>query len=668
MPDYNQEEFIFGTLMIQLHSLLLLLVAAVFTVVACRRFKLPAMLGYLIVGLIIGPHALGLVADTKEATHLAEYGVVFLMFTLGLEFNLVKLNAMRRIVFGLGAAQVGSVLAIVMLAAWWADLSWQTGLALGGALAMSSTAMVSKMLSERNELNAPHGQNSIGILLFQDLAVVPLLIMLPVIGQQSGGLLTSLSIAALKIVFVLVILLYVGQRLMRPWFNLVAKQQSSELFMLNLLMVSLGIAWLTEQAGLSLALGAFLAGMLIAETDFRYQVEDDIRPFRDLLLGLFFITVGMTLNFEVLIAQWWLVLGLVVFLAPVKIALIAGLARLFGTTPGGSWRTGFALGQGGEFAFVLLSLAIQHQLVDSPMQQACVAGIVLSMLATPFLIQHSDKLVLRLASSEWMNLAANLHMIAVRSMQSQGHVVLCGYGRSGQSLGRLLTQEGIPFFALDLDPERVRDAAAAGESVVFGDASKREVLIAGGLMRAKALVISYADTHSAMKILELVHQLRPELPVIVRTYDDTDIDRLRQAGATEVVAEVMEGSLMLASHTLMMLGVPLNKVLLRIRSVREARYGLFRGFFQGMNDDLGDLGKPQSRLHSVHLPINAAAAGKTIGEVPFNQIRVEVRAIRRRNMPATTPSPEFELQSGDVLVLYGENDNLAAAEKILLQG
>ena len=668
MPDYNQGVFTLGLLMIQLHSLLLLLAAAVFTVVACRRFKLPAMLGYLLVGLLIGPHALGLVADTKEATHLAEYGIVFLMFTLGLEFNLVKLNAMRRIVFGLGAAQVISVIVLVMLGAWWAGLNWQTGLALGGALAMSSTAMVSKMLSERNELNSPHGQNSIGILLFQDLAVVPLLIMLPVIGQESGGLLTSLSIAALKIVFVLVILLYVGQRLMRPWFNLVAKQHSSELFMLNLLLVSLGIAWLTEQAGLSLALGAFLAGMLIAETDFRYQVEDDIRPFRDLLLGLFFITVGMTLNFEVLLAQWWLVLGLVIFLVPIKVAVIAGLARLFGTTPGGSWRTGFALGQGGEFAFVLLTLAIQHQLVDSPLQQACVAGIVLSMLVTPFLIQHSDKLVLRLASSEWMNLAANLHMIAVRSMQSQGHVVLCGYGRSGQSLGRLLTQEGIPFFALDLDPERVRDAAAAGESVVFGDASKREVLIAGGLMRAKALVISYADTHSAMKILELVHQLRPELPVIVRTYDDSDIDKLKQAGATEVVAEVMEGSLMLASHTLMMLGVPLNKVLLRIRNVREARYGLFRGFFQGMNDDLGDASKPQPRLHTVHLPINAAAAGKTIGEIALDPIRVEVRAIRRRNMPATSPSPAFELQAGDVLVLYGENDNLAAAEKILLQG
>lgn len=654
--------------MTELHLLLLLLMASVLAVVACRHFKLPAMLGYLLVGMLIGPHTLALVPSTDAATHLAEYGVVFLMFTLGLEFNLAKLKAMRRIVFGLGAAQVFSVSVLVMLIAWLSNLPWAAGLALGGALAMSSTAMVSKLLTERNEINSPHGQNAIGILLFQDLAVVPLLIVLPVLSRYSDSMFMALGIASLKIVFVLVVLLNLGQRLMRPWFNLVARQHSSELFMLNLLLVSLGIAWLTEQAGLSLALGAFLAGMLIAETDFRYQVEDDIRPFRDLLLGLFFVTVGMTLDFQILVAQWWLVLLLVLFLVPLKAALIAGLARLFGTPAGGAWRTGFSLGQGGEFAFVILALAVQYTLVDATLQQACVAGIVLSMLITPFLIQHSDKLVLRLASSEWMNLAANLHAIAVRSMQAQGHVVLCGYGRTGQSLARLLAQENIPFFALDLDPEKVREATAAGESVVYGDASKREVLMAAGLMRARALVITYADTHSAMKILELAHLLRPDLPVIVRTQDDSDIDKLKQAGATEVVAEILEGSLMLASHTLMMLGVPLNKVLLRIREVREARYSLFRGFFRGLNEELGDPERPQPRLHTVHLLVGAMAIGKRLGDIPLAGLDVEVRAIRRRNMPATAPADSFELQAGDVLVLFGEQENLAAAEKLLLQG
>lgn len=652
--------------MIELHSLLLLLAAAVTTVVLCRRFKMPAMLGYLLVGLIIGPHALGLIGSSEQGTHLAEFGVVFLMFTLGLEFNLAKFNAMRRTVFGLGAAQVIGTIAPLMMLFVLSGLDWRAGLVLGGAMAMSSTAMASRLLADRNEVHTPHGQGAIGILLFQDLAVVPFLIMIPVLGGSGGNMWLALGFAALKIVFVLVLLLYVGQKIMRPWFSLVARQHSSELFMLNLLLITLGIAWLTEQAGLSLALGAFLAGMLVAETEFRYQVEDDIRPFRDLLLGLFFVTVGMTLDFSVLVSQWWLVLLFVLLLVVGKAGIIAGAARLFGSTPGASWRTALTLAQGGEFAFVMLSLADRSQLIPSGVLQALIAGIVLSMLVTPFILQHSDKIVLRLAKSEWMNLAANLHQIAVRSMQSERHVILCGYGRSGQSVARLLSHEKIPFFALDLDPEKVREAAAAGESVVFGDAAKHEVLTAAGLMRARALIISYADTRSSLKILEMVRRIRPELPVIVRTRDDSDIDQLKEAGATEVVAEIMEGSLMLASHTLMLIGTPLNRVLKRIREVRETRYSLFRGFFRG-TEELEDSSRPQPRLHTLPLLAGAAAVGQTIASLDLEKLHVELRSVRRqmRQLPA---DPDCVLQAGDVLVLCGEPDSLAAAEIRALQG
>ncbi|MEN9659246.1 MAG: hypothetical protein RL571_2711 [Pseudomonadota bacterium] len=653
---------------IQLSSLLLLLAAAVLTVVLCRRLKLPAMLGYLVVGLLIGPHALGFIPSSDEATHLAEFGVVFLMFTLGLEFNLARLNAMRRIVFGLGAMQVLTMVGVVMAICLIAGLDWKVGLALGGALSMSSTAMASKLLAERNELHSPHGQNAIGILLFQDLAVVPFLIMIPVLNFPGNELLMALGLAALKIIVVLLVLLYFGQKLMRPWFNIVARQHSSELFMLNLLLVTLGIAWITELAGLSLALGAFLAGILIAETDFRYQVEDDVRPFRDLLLGLFFVTVGMNLDYSVLLKQWWHVLLVLALLGPGKILLIAALSRIFGSTPGSSWRTGFTLGQGGEFAFVMLALASKSQLLPDSLLQTTIAGIVLSMLITPFLIQHSDTIVLRLARSEWMNLAANLHQIAVRSMQSQGHVILCGYGRSGQSLGRILNQENIGFFALDLDPDIVREASAAGDSVVFGDAAKREVLMAAGLMRASAIVVTYAETHSAMQILEVVHSIRPDLPVIIRTQDDSDIDQLKDAGATEVVAEIMEGSLMLASHTLMLLGVPLNKVVYRVREVREARYQLLRGFYRGVSEDAEDSDRPQPRLHTIYLSNEAAAIGKHMGELQLDKLHIEVRSVRRRNMRPIQPDASFELQAGDILVLLGESDNLAAAEIRLLQG
>lgn len=653
--------------MIQLQSLLLLLAAAVLIVVLCRRIKMPAMLGYLLVGMTIGPHALGLIGSSKEASHLAEFGVVFLMFTLGLEFNLARLRAMRRVVFGLGSTQVIVMLALVIPVVMLLGGDWKMGLALGGALAMSSTAMASKMLTDRNEIRSPHGQNAIGILLFQDLAVVPYLIIIPVLVNADTALLPALGKAAIKIVFVLLILLYLGQRLMRPLFGLVAKQNSSELFMLNLLLVALGTAWLTDQAGLSLPLGAFLAGMLVAETDFRYQVEEDIRPFRDLLLGLFFVTVGMTLDFSVLLQLWWLALLVLLALVPGKIALITLLSRLFGSSAGTSWRTGIALGQGGEFAFVMLALCAEKGLVQQPVIQATIAAIVISMLITPVLVHYSDSIVLRLASSEWMNMAANLHQIAVRSMQAQGHVILCGYGRTGQSLGRLFTQEHIPFFALDLDPEKVREAGAAGDSVVFGEAARREVLIAAGLVRAKAMIITFTDTRSALKILEVVRQMRPDMPVIVRTRDDSEIDRLKEAGATEVVAEVLEGSLMLASHTLMLLGTPLNRVLRYIRSVREQRYSLFRGFFRGLNEDLEDSDRPQPRLHTVLLPTGSAALGLAIGELSLAEFHVELRSVRRqmRQMP---PVDTLILEAGDVLVLCGETENLAATEIMLLQG
>ncbi|MFC7092208.1 NAD-binding protein, partial [Jeongeupia naejangsanensis] len=365
--------------------------------------------------------------------------------------------------------------------------------------------------------------------------------------------------------------------------------------------------------------------------------------------------------------RWWLVLIILVILLPLKIAMIAGIARWFGASAGVSLRTGFALGQGGEFAFVLLTLAGSGKLLPDPLLQATTAAIVLSMLATPFIVQHSDKLVLRFAASEWMNMAANLHQIAVRTMQSQGHVIVCGYGRSGQSLARILTEEKIPFFALDLDPEKVREAGAAGESVVFGDAAKREVLMAAGLMRARALVVSYADTHSAMKILELAHQIRPELPVIVRTYDETDVDKLKNAGAAEVVAEILEGSLMLASHTLMLLGVPLNTVLKRIRHVREDRYQMFRGFFRGTTEDLED-NASQPRLHTIHLNGDASAIGRRLGDIGLAGLHVEVKGVRRKSMPPTQVQDELVLQENDVLVLLGEPENLAAAEMILLQG
>ncbi len=652
-----------------LSLVLILLAAAVLMVALFRVLRLPPMLGYLLVGMLIGPHAFGLIQDSAQTRYLAEFGVVFLMFSIGLEFSLPKLLAMRKLVFGFGGAQVVLTLSVVWVVSWILELNWMAGIALGGALAMSSTAIVSKMLSERLELQSPHGRQVIGVLLFQDLAVVPLLILIPALAAGGGNLGMALGAASIKAVVVLTVLLYFGQRLMRSWFHLVASQKSAELFMLNVLLITLGLAYLTELAGLSLALGAFLAGMLISETEYRYQVDDDIKPFRDVLMGLFFITIGMLLDFGAVVQNFGWVALVLTALVLGKLALIVGLGRLFGYDTAVALRTGLGLAQAGEFGFVLLSQAGALNLVDAGTLQIVLASMLISMVLAPFMIQYTEVIVRRLCGSEWVGRAKELHEISVRSFAAAGHVIICGYGRSGQNLARFLDQENVPFIALDLDPQRVKDAAGGGESVVFGDAARREVLIAAGLKRAKAIVVTYAEVASAMKILRHVQELRPELPVIVRTLDDTDLEKLMQAGATEVVPEVLEGSLMLASHALMLLGVPLSRVIKRIRDVREQRYGLFRGFFRGVSDaSLEQSELVQPRLQSVLISQGAAAVNKTIGELGLDEFLIEVLAVRRHNIRGLNPSADTLIEAGDVLVLRGAPENLAVAEIRLLQG
>jgi len=652
---------------------LMLLGSAVLGVVAFRMLHLPPMLGYLAVGILIGPHALALADNSTTTETLAEFGVVFLMFSIGLEFSLSQLMAMRRIVFGLGMAQVVLTIVATMLFGWVLStqlpasirISWQAAFALGGALAMSSTAIVVKMLTERLELESPHGRKIIGILLFQDLAVVPLLILIPSLGKPPEELASTLAIAGLKAVFVLVLLLFIGQKIMRKWFTVVVKRRSQELFMLNLLLITLGAAWITERAGLSMALGAFVAGMLISETQYKHQVEEDIKPFRDVLLGLFFITVGMKLNVALVLANWWLVLILLCGPVLLKFALIALLAKLFGASDGTSMRTGLALAQAGEFGFVLLTLTAGANLIDPFIIQLVLASMVLSMLVAPFLIEKSDQIVMKISSNEWMLQSLQLTQIATRTMASQKHVIVAGFGRSGQSLATLLSEEKIAYQALDLDPERVQEAQAAGAHVSYGDAGRKESLIAAGVYRASALVITYADTASALKVLHLVHELAPTLPVIVRSHDDTDLDVLKKAGAAEVVPEAMEGSLMLASHALVMMGVPLRRVVHRVQSARDERYASLRGYFHGASDVGDDPEHTYVRLHSVTLRDDAGAIGKRIEQLELHEVGAEVTTIRR-GKDRIDVSARTELQRGDVVVLRGSADAVDRAEGRLL--
>jgi CPA2 family monovalent cation:H+ antiporter-2 len=436
--------------------------------------------------------------------------------------------------------------------------------------------------------------------------------------------------------------------------------------MLNLLLVTLGAAWITEMAGLSLALGAFVAGMLISETEFRIQVEEDIKPFRDVLLGLFFISVGMLLDLRLVVDHFLLVLLLLVIPLFLKFGLIALLARVFGAKPGVALRTGLGLAQGGEFGFVLLNQAGGLGLVDPALVQLILAAMVLSMLATPFIFANFDRIAMKFSSSEWMEQSLNLTRIASRAMKEEGQVIIAGFGRSGQSLAKLLEEENIPYHALDLDPERVTEAQNAGAEVSYGDATRRESLIAVGIHRAAALVITYADTQAALKTLHFANELAPNLPAIVRSVGEDDLDVLRAGGADEVVPEAIEGSLMLASHALLLKGVPLRRVIQRVQAARSERYASLRGYFHGLGDVADDDEHLQVRLHSVPLNDKASAIGLPLSALNIEALEAEITAVRRGKSRIPF-APDTVLEAGDVVVLRGTATALERAEKRLLE-
>jgi CPA2 family monovalent cation:H+ antiporter-2 len=648
---------------------LILLISSVLAVALFRAFRLPAMLAYFLVGVALGPHTFGLLPDTEANREFAEFGIVFLMFSIGLEFSLPQLYAMRKKVLGLGGAQVVLTMFFVMAIAKLSGLDWPAAFVVASALAMSSTAIVSKILAERVDLNSRHGRLSIGVLLFQDIAVVPILVLIPALSKAGTDLTSVLGLAMLKAAGMLLFLFTIGKWLINPWFNLVAGQRSRELFVMNVLMITLLLAFATKLAGLSYALGAFIAGMLISETKFRYQVESDISPFRDILLGLFFISVGMLLNMQQIFSNIGYVLLILVAFILFKAAIVTLVVRMVKYETGVAIRTGLILAQAGEFSFVILALGVEQKLIGGSALQLILAASLLSMVIAPFLIQYNGRIARKLVRSYSRNSGQIVQDIDDVGKHLHNHVIICGYGRSGQYLGRFLREENIPYIALDIDPTRVLEAAAAGENVMFGDAARRVVLEAAGGARAKALVISYADNRAAMKILHIVQENYPQLPAIVRTVDDTNLEALREAGAAEVVPEILEGSLMLASHALMLLGVPLNRVVKRIRLFREERYKLFKGYFHGISDAEEEaLEKKQVRLHSVIISPGTFAIGRRLVDIHLENFDVEIKSIRRPNSNGTVPTEESLLAEGDVIVLLGLPTSLTNAQSALLIG
>jgi monovalent cation:H+ antiporter-2, CPA2 family len=653
-------------------QILILLAASVCVVAAVRKLALPAILGYLAVGMLLGPHALELAADNETTQLLADFGVVFLVFTLGLEFSLPRLVAMRWEVLGVGGAQVLITVGLVASGAiLFFDVVPAVAVLIGGAVAMSSTAIIIAQLTEQSENNRTHGRLAVAICLFQDLSFPLLLALLSALSGGVGTVDAAHIMGAIGVAaFALLLVLAAGRWLLRPLFLMIASVRSAELFSLAVLLAVLASAWATQAAGLSLALGAFLAGMMLAETEFRHQVEATIRSYREVLLGLFFITVGMLLDVGLLLRDLPVVMAILLGMLLLKAAVVAVVAKPATKSWFKSLRTGVIVAQGGEFGFALLILLLRKELLDPAIAQPLLAATVLSMVFSPLIIRHNRRItrVILRETGNPQTEAMRQERVTLAAADRE-HVVICGFGRVGQNIARVLEQSGFEYIALDVDPYRIRTGRQAGDPVVYGDAGQIKVLENVGIAHASVVVITFANPDVALRILRAVRELRADVPILVRTQDDTKLTELQAAGATEVVPETFEASLMLLSHLLLLVKLPVGTVLRTVNDIRSHRYSMLRQYFRDAGaEHLDQTHAFREELHSVILPPHAWAVGRSITDLTERGGEVTINAVRRDGIVGRDPGPDTVFKEGDVVVVYGTPEAVEHAETLLLMG
>lgn len=646
-----------------------LLFAAVILVWLFKRVGLPPILAYLATGVLAGGHGVGWIAQSSEMHFVAELGIVFLLFSLGLEFSIGRLMAMRSIVFGLGTLQVVVTSLVIMLILQLLEFTLLTSFTIATLMALSSTAVVVKLLKESGDLKHRRGQLGIGILLFQDIAVVPLLIILPLLAQSSGseGIAWALALALTKGAFVCVLLWAIGKWVLPPVFSEVALMRTEELFVLTTLLVALFAAGLTYLFGLSMALGAFLAGMMLGESQYRHQLEADIRPFRDILMGLFFVTVGMQLDILFVVDVWFWILAALTLMFVLKIGVIAVLAQFMGERKQDSIAAAIMLWQMGEFGFVLIALATKHQLLLTEQASFLIALAVMSMALTPYLIERTPWMLAKLGYLK--NAQSYASNQPTSSTLYSNHVVICGFSRVGQTIARFLKPEAIEYVAVECNPVLVQETKAVGEPVIFGHVKQKDILRSAGVERARLVIITFTDFEQTQIVVDAIKQIAPEVKILVRMRDDSELELLQDLGVTEVVPETLEASLMLVSHVLYMSGVPMTRIVRRVSKERRNRYKFLHGFFAGdkfTNDDTNT--DRLEYLHVIALPQEAYAVAKSIGELNLEKRRVSVRALRRQDREIEMPSQQTTLLSGDILVLQGKPRRVERVERYLIDG
>lgn len=654
-----------------LAMVLLLLGTSTILITLFYRLRIASLLAFLITGAVFGPNGLGVVEDPEQLSAIAELGLAFLLFILGLEFSLPRLIVLRSTVFKLGSMQVLTCSIIFFLVLRYFGMTLETALILAIGLSLSSTAIVSGELTTHGLLKTRHGEIAIGILLFQDLVAVILLVAVPILSTQSDGFSLQASLLAVaEGIALLIVFLLIGRYVLPHLLQEIARHKSDQLLVLSALVLVLLSGMFTSSIGLSMELGAFLAGMMLGDTRFRPQLEADIRPFRDLLLGLFFITIGMLVDPQLLAELWFYLIIAGLMLVATKALLISGVARMLKE----SWRSaipaGMTLAQGSEFLFALLALTVRYGLVGESAASTIISIVIISMVLTPLLITHGPYLIdstfLRIGSK---SLKENEEHSNIPDQHKKNHILILGFGRVGQTIARFLRPLNIDYLALETDDVRIREASAADEPIYYGDSGRLDILKAAGAAEASVIVVTFSDKELAGKIVANAKHLNPDVPVLVRTRDDSNLEELLQAGAVEVIPETHEASLTLVSHILLMVEYPTRMIHSIVDKARRDRYQLLKGFYHG--ERLGFLGKEAQQseiIHAVRLTENAFACDKQINQLdlPFELKVVEVH--RDSLVMPCEDTPELELQEGDVVVIRGLAEQIEPGENYLLQG
>jgi len=650
-------------------EVLAILSSAVLMVWIFRRLKLPAILAYLVAGMLVGEHGLAFAHEQVDYEHFAELGIVFLLFTLGLEFSLPKLVAMRHLVVAVGSLQVIISMALFMLVAMLFGQSFSASFVIGGILALSSTAIVIRQLSETGAMKRKSGQLSVAVLLFQDVAVVPLLIIIPMLALDTeSSMVLALVFALFKGVFVVALLLFSGKWLLPRLFNLVAQVRTDELFVLTTLAVTLIAAALTQWFGLSMALGAFLAGMMLGESQYKHQLEADIRPYRDILLGLFFVTVGMKLDLSLLVSSPFTILSVMLSFMLVKLIVVKTLAERAGVAKKDAWASGFMLAQMGEFGFVLIALANQVNLLPLDVTSILLGSGILSMAVTPYMINHARNWSILLTKEKPAD-TESLQELPEKNRELSEHVIICGFGRVGQTVSRFLKQEKIDFVAIDIDPLRVSEARDAGENVLFGSSRQAELLNAARLNQAKLVVIAFGEDKQSIDAIQKVRSMSADVPILVRTRNDDQLEQLQKVGANQVVPETLEGSLMLVSQVLSLSGVPFSRIFRRVQKERKNHYSHLHGFFQGEHTDMSPDAMDRIEFaHAILLDDNCYAVGHSIRSLNLESRRVVVVALRRKDIESEDPDENTILQAQDTLIVRGKPRRVERTERFIQEG